>query len=330
MALYLTEADVAALVGIDDAIAALEAAFARWGRDGTANLPRQRLPLAPPRRSMNLMAAALPAEGVFGHKAYFSGCHLFSLYSIEERRLLALIEAGTLGALRTGAASGIATRYLARDDARTVALIGTGRQARTQLTAICAVRPIERVRVFSRTAETCSAFAAATRAELGIPVEAAASAEACVRGADIVIAATSAAEAVVHGDWLSPGCHVNAVGANAYARRELDDACILRAGVVATDDRAQAQIEARELIDLVHAGRMNWDDVVELGAVVRGEGRRRARPEDITVFKSLGIALEDVAFGNVIYRRAVERGMGSEFGPDARRGIGATTIGRTA
>lgn len=329
MALYLTEADVGALVGIEDAIGALESAFAVWGRDGTANLPRQRLPL--PRRSINLMAAVLPAEGIFGHKAYFGGCHLFSLFSIEERRLLALIEAGTLGALRTGAASGVATRRLARDDARTVALIGAGRQGRTQLMAMCAVRPIERARVFSRTAEMTKAFAASMSAELGIVVEPSIDSESCVRGADIVITATGATEPVVHGAWLASGSHVNAIGANAYARRELDEEAVLRADLIATDDRSQARIEARELIDLADSGRIDWDDIVELGAIVRNEAPGRPRPDAITVFKSLGIALEDVAFGNVIYRRAVERGIGVEFGPDTPRETGALgTAWRTA
>ena len=313
MALYLTEEDVEALVGVEDAIASLDAAFARWGQDGTINLPRQRLPL--PRRSLNLMAASYPAEGVFGHKAYFGGCYYFTLYSIAERRMLALIEASALGAIRTGAASGVATRLMARDNARTVALIGAGKQGTTQLQAICAVRKIERARVFSRTAETREAFARAMSKTLGIAVEPAADAESCVRGADIVITATNSATPVVLGDWLSPGCHVNVVGANAATRREVDGAAVQRAALVAVDDRAQARIEASELIDLAASGRLDWNNVAELGDIVRGTVPVRRSVGDITLFKSLGIALEDVAFGNMIYRRALERGHGTEFGP---------------
>ena len=313
MALYLTEEDVEALVGVEDAIASLDAAFAHWGQDGTVNLPRQRLPL--PRRSLNLMAASFPAEGVFGHKAYFGGCYYFTLYSIAERRMLALIEASALGAIRTGAASGVATRHMARDNARTVALIGAGKQGTTQLQAICAVRRIERARVFSRTAETREAFARAMSKKLDIAVEPAADAESCVRGADIVITATNSATPVVLGDWLSPGCHVNVVGANAVTRREVDGAAVQRAALVAVDDRAQARIEASELIDLAAAGRLDWNNVAELGDIVRGAVPVRRGAGDITLFKSLGIALEDVAFGNMIYRRALERGRGTEFGP---------------
>lgn len=313
MALYLTEADVGALVDVKDAIAALDAAFARWGQEGTVNLPRQRLPL--PRRSLNLMAASYPAEGVFGHKAYFSGCFYVSLYSITERRLLALIEANLLGALRTGAASGVATRCMARDDARTAALIGPGKQGTTQLQAICAVRAIEHVRVFSRTAAKREAFAREMSTDLGIPVEPAADAESCVRGADIVITATNSEAPVVLGDWLSSGCHVNVVGANAETRREVDDAAVERAASVVVDDRAQARIEAAELIGLAGVGKLDWNNVAELGDVVRGAVKPRRNASDITLFKSLGIALEDVAFGDLIYRRAVERGRGTEFGP---------------
>jgi ornithine cyclodeaminase/alanine dehydrogenase len=313
VALYLTEDDVEALVGVEDAIASLDAAFGRWGQDGTVNLPRQRLPL--PRRSLNLMAASYPAEDVFGHKAYFGGCFYVTLYSISQRRMLALIEASALGAIRTGAASGVATRRMARDDARSVALIGPGKQGATQLRAVCAVRRIARATVFGRTAATRESFAREMSATLGIPVEPAADAESCVRGADVVITATGSSTPVVLGDWLSPGCHVNVIGANAETRREVDGAAVLRSAMVVVDDRTQARIEAAELIDLAAAGKLDWRNVVELGDIVRGTVPVRRGAADITMFKSLGIALEDVAFGNMIYRRALERGRGSEFGP---------------
>jgi alanine dehydrogenase len=315
MALYITNAEVRELVGIDDALNALEGAFAHWGAEGTANVPRQRMPL--PVRSMNLMAASLPAESVFGHKAYFRGCQLFTLFSIEEQRLLAVIEAGVLGGLRTGAATGIAARRLARKDSKTVGLIGAGRQGRTQLMAVCATHPVEMVRVFSRTAETRDAFAAEMAKELGIEVTAAPDAESCVRGADIAIAMTTASEPVILGDWVTPGMFVAGTGANAYARRELDEATVLKADIVATDQRDQAKIEARELMDLTAAGKLAWDDVVELGDIVTDRAPGRTGDDQITVFKSLGLALEDVAFGKVIYERAVAAGIGERFGPQA-------------
>lgn len=311
MSLYLSEADVRSLVTVPDAVDALEEAFRHWRLGGTENLPRQRLPL--PTGSLNLMAASYPAADVCGHKAYFSGCHFVSLYSISEHRLLALIEAATLGAMRTGAASGVATRYLARPDATRCGIIGTGRQARTQLQAVASVRTIREVSVFGRDAGRRAAFVEEMEATLECPVKAADTMEDCVREADIVIAATKAAEPVILGEWLADGAHVNAIGANAYGRRELDAAAVMRASVVAVDDRDQARVEARELIDLVDGGDLSWDDVVELGALVQaGPVARDAAA--VTLFKSLGVALEDIAFARLIHERAVERNIGTAFG----------------
>lgn len=314
MALFLSEEDVGQLVTMDDAVGALEAVFDQWGKDGTENLPRQRLPL--PVRSLNLMAASAPGLGVCGHKAYFGGCHYVSLFSLEEPRLLALIQAGRLGAVRTGAASGVATKYLARKDARTLGIIGTGRQARTQTLAVAAVRDIEEVTVFGRDKDRRDSFVSEMSEGLNCDVQVAKNAEDCIRDSDIVVAATKSSDPVIFGDWLTPGTHVNAIGANGYARRELDDAAVLRASVVATDQRDQARTEARELIDLADSGKLDWDTVVELGSLVQGEAPGRTADADITVFKSLGIALEDIAFAKVIYDRAVAAGAGSTIPSD--------------
>ncbi len=314
MALYLSESDVVRLVGVEDALSALRSAFADWGGGSVDNAPRQRIKL--PQRAMNLMGASWGGGDVCGHKSYFSGCFYLSLYSISEKRLLALIEANKLGAIRTGAASGLATDVLARKDAHTLGIIGTGRQSRTQILAIAAVRDLATVRVFGRDEARRAAFAAEMRKELDCEVIAADSAEACIRGADIAVTMTTSSEPVLFGEWLSPGTHVNATGANGYARRELDDAAVTRASIVATDQRDQAKVEAREFIDLNAAGRLVWDDVAELGALVRGETAGRTDDNQITLFKSLGIALEDIAFGKLIYERALASGTGQAFGPE--------------
>lgn len=315
MTLYLSEEDVVGLVGVDDAFAALKTAFADWGTTGTDNAPRQRIKL--PQRAMNLMGASWGSGDVCGHKSYFSGCFYVSLYSISEKRLLALIEANKLGAMRTGAASGVASDILARKDATTLGIIGTGRQSRTQVLAIAAVRDLKSVRVFGRDEAKRKAFASSLAEELDCEVIAAGSADECIQGADIATTMTSSADPVLFGEWLSPGMHVNATGANGYARRELDDAAVLKASLVSTDQREQAKVEARELIDLTAAGSLAWDDVLELGALVRGEVPGRTTDDQITVFKSLGIALEDIAFAKVAYERALERGVGETFGPGA-------------
>jgi ornithine cyclodeaminase/alanine dehydrogenase len=310
--LYLTEADVARLVTVEDALACLDEVFAAWRDPGTTNLPRQRARLAA--GTLNLMGAACEHQGVTGLKAYFAGrsgahYHLL-LYAGDGSGLLAMMEANLLGALRTGAASGLATRLLARPDAKVLGVIGTGKQARTQIAAICAVRPIARIRVYSRSRENRRAFAFAVADELGIETEPVESGEACVRDADVVVTVTKSAEPVLQGAWLADGVHVNAAGANAADRREVDTETVLRAALRVTDQVTQAQVEAAEFRDLVAAGRLAWSDVCELGDLVTGKVRGRTSPSDITLFKSLGLALEDIAFAKLIHARAVEAKVG--------------------
>src|SRR5262245_28438291 len=236
--LYITETEVAELVTVKDAIDVLVETFALWRDEGTTNLPRQRARLKA--GSLNLMGAACEKKGIFGLKAYFAGkggarYHLL-LYAADGSGLLAMIEADRLGALRTGAASGLATKLLANPDARTLGVIGSGKQARTQVAAVCAVRPIKQIRVFSPSRAHRTAFAVAVGDELGIETEPVASGEACVQDADVVVTMTKSAEPVCRADWLADGTHVNAAGANAADRRELDAATVLRAAVRVTDD----------------------------------------------------------------------------------------------
>jgi alanine dehydrogenase len=314
--LYLTEAEVDELVTVEDAIGVLEEMFSTWGDKGTTNLPRQRANLEG--GNFNLMGAAYPAKGVFGLKAYFAGkggarYHVL-LYAADGSGLKAMIEADRLGALRTGAASGLATKLLARGDAKVLGVIGSGKQAETQVAAVCAVRNIEQVRVFSPTRDKRTAFAYGIAEDHEIATEPVATAEECVAGADVVIIITKAAEAVCRAEWLTDGVHVNAAGANAANRREVDGETVMRAAVRATDQRSQAEVEAGEYRDLVAAGRLKWQDIVELGDLVRGRAKGRSSPSEVTLFKSLGIALEDVAFAELIYQRAVKAGVGKRFG----------------
>ncbi len=310
--LYLSEDDVQRLVTVDDALACLEDLFATWGEPATVNLPRQRARAGD--GMFNLMGAAWGARQLFGLKAYYGGggggrYHAL-LYSAADGRLKAMIEADHLGQMRTGAASGLATKLLARPEARSLGVIGSGRQAFTQVAAVCAVRPVRDVRVFSPTPAHRDDFARAIERELGVAATPAPSAEAAVGDADIVVTITKSAEPVLRANWLKSGVHVNAAGANAPARREVDAETVLRATVRATDQVAQAKEEAAEYRDLVAAGRLHWPDIVELGALVTGKANGRCGPADITLFKSLGIALEDIAFADLILRRARERRIG--------------------
>ena len=309
--IYLTEADVGRLVTVKDAIATLEELFATWGQPSTVNLPRQRARLAG--GSFNLMGAAYGAKGVHGLKAYagVKGAQFHALlYSSVDGRLKAMIEADLFGQMRTGAASGLATKLLANPDARTLGVIGTGRQSRTQVVAVCAVRPIKRINVFARTPEHREAYARSLEKELGIEALPASSAEACVGDANVVVTITKSAEPVCRADWLAPGAHVNAAGANSGDRREIDGETVLRAAVKATDQVEQAKVEAGEFRDLVAAGKLAWSDIRELGEFVIGKAKGRTSPSDLTLFKSLGIALEDVAFAELVYQRALAAGVG--------------------
>jgi ornithine cyclodeaminase/alanine dehydrogenase-like protein (mu-crystallin family) len=310
-AIYLTEADVARLVTVKDAIGVLEELFATWGQGATANLPRQRARL--PGGAFNLMGAAYGAKGVHGLKAYAGlkgGQFHTLLYSSSDGRLKAMIEADLFGQMRTGAASGLATRLLASADARTLGVIGTGRQSRTQVLAVCAVRPIRRVNVFARTPEHRESYARAMEKELGVEVVPVPSGEACVAEADVVVTITKSTEPVCRAAWLAPGAHVNAAGANSGDRREVDAETVLRAAVKVTDHLEQAKVEAGEFRDLVAAGKLAWSDIRELGELVTGKAKGRTSPSELTLFKSLGIALEDVAFAELVYQRALAAGAG--------------------
>jgi alanine dehydrogenase len=309
--LYLTEADVQRLVKVKDAVATLELLFETWADVGTVNLPRQRARIG--KGNFNLMGAAWGAGEVFGLKAYFGaagGRFHVVLYSSRDGSLKAMIEADHLGRMRTGAASGLATKLLANPEARVLGVIGAGRQALTQVAAVCAVRKIETVCVFARTAEHRETFAKQVERSLRIAAQPVTSAEAAVGDADVVITITKSAEPVLRANWLKSGVHVNAAGANAAERREIDAETVLRATVRATDHLAQARLEAGEYRDLVAAGRLKWQDVVELGDILTEKAPGRRGPADITLFKSLGIALEDIAFADLIVRRAHERGVG--------------------
>ena len=316
MPLYITEAEVHRLVGMADALTAVEAGFRHWGQGATANLPRRRLAL--PGAVYQTMAASLPADDVFGAKAYYvlpAGRNFtVFLHSLSEGRLLAMIEADWMSQLRTGAATGVAARHMARSDATRVGIFGAGTQARAQLLALAAVRNLSGVAVYSRDATRRAAFAATMTEELEVAVRPAASAAACIADADIVVTITNAGEPLFDGDMLPAGAFVAAAGANRLARREVDIATIARAVTVAVDDPEQARLESGELTAAVEAGALAWDDVVPFGDIVTG--RRPARTGDgaVTLFKSLGIAIEDVAFARVVYERACAAGMGTRFG----------------
>jgi ornithine cyclodeaminase/alanine dehydrogenase-like protein (mu-crystallin family) len=284
------------------AIQALRDAFAQRARDAAVIVPRTRWTFGD--RRLNVMGGGISSPARYALKSYGSSAYHVLLYSAQG--LLAIIEANVLGQIRTGAASAVASELMARPGAGKVALIGAGRQARTQALALKAVGMLSELAVFARNRENLEAFCAELAGELGVPVRAAASGEEAVAGADIVVTATNAAKPVLMNNWLMPGAHVNAMGANAAARREVDADIVLRASLRVTDDVEQAKMEAGEFIDLAKAGRLDWGMVKPLHELVGARTRRG--DQDITLFKSLGVGLEDVAAASVVYDRAIASG----------------------
>ena len=315
MALFLSDQEVAHLLPMDECIDVLEEAFAHAGGGKVDNRPRNRIRM--PGGFFHFMVASNEGHGVFGYKAYpsFAGGAkmIVMLYDYETGALLSCMEGGRLGQIRTGAASGLATKYMAKEDSATVAVIGSGFQARTQLEAVCAVRDIKGVKVFSRKEERRTAFAERSSESLKVDVKAVESAQKCVEGADVVIVITSAREPALLGEWLSPGTHVNAAGGNHWMRREVDEETVLRSEVIVVDDLDQAKIECGDLMWLEPRGSFRWDMAKELQDVVAGRVNGRPSEESITLFESMGLALEDIAAAHLVYNKAKAQGIGQEL-----------------
>ncbi|MGA2986617.1 MAG: ornithine cyclodeaminase family protein [Terriglobia bacterium] len=315
MTLFLTESDVRDLLPMDRALECVEASFVAQGNDRAINRSRERILL--PHTSLHYMAGALPESQHVGMKIYTVTPEdvrfLLLLFDTVSGRLLSLMQADYLGRLRTGAASGIATKYLARPDASRAAVMGTGRQAHTQLQAIARVRKLTAVKAFGRDANRLQAFCREMSEEIGVPVEPASSAEEAIRFGEIVSTATTAQHPVVLGEYLQPGTHINAIGANTANRRELDDEAVRRAALIAVDSVEQSRKESGDLIQgLANLGR-GWESVIELHSVVAGKHPGRSSADQITLFKSHGIALWDVAVAGFIYQQALQQGKGREL-----------------
>ncbi len=316
MALFLSEKDIEKLGSMADAIDTVRQVFTLAGQGRVSNPPRQSIDL--PRGALRLTTAVVAplarmAVKVSSTLVFKSNSgRLLILADSESGRILALLEVFQMGALRTGAASGVATDLLARRDARTAAVFGSGRQARTQLWGVASVRSLERATVISPNPAHVAHFCAEMSERLKLPVVAAQS-DAELYEADIMITATTAQRPVLLGKHLRPGTHVNAIGSNMLSRRELDDEAVRKCAIVAVDNREQARQESAELISATEQGFVAWDRVVEIGELAARGGAVRQTDADITLFKSLGVAMEDVALGARLYERAREQGVGIDI-----------------
>jgi len=308
MPLFLSEEDVDGLLSPEEAVAAVEGAFLRMAAGAVEQAPRRRLRLEDGKLAD--MAAADLELGYAGAKVYAGfgdgAAFVVSLFAADRPELVALIEADRLGRLRTGAASGVAAKYLGKEGAASLGVIGCGWQAETQVACIRAALPtIARVVAYCRTERNLRAFCDRVGAEPGENHRDPA-------GQDVVVTITTSRDPVLRGEWLQPGALVCAVGANTPASRELDNVVLERASLVCCDWLEQARLESADLIEPVETGVLDWLEVHELHEVVAGELPGRQSPEDIVLFKSNGIAAWDISIAAAVVDRARERGVGLE------------------
>jgi len=316
MTLHISEAEVRAVLTMPLAVEAVEEISRKQATGEVVVHPRRRFEL-PGGGFFHYMAAADFSSGFVAMKQYTfvrgKLRFLVPLYEMATGGLLALIEADYMGQLRTGAASGVATKYLARKNARVAAIIGTGGQAKTQLQAIAAVRKLESARAYGRDAAKLEEFCKEMSERLRIPVHPCASAAEAVRGADIVCTATTSSQPVVSGADLAPGAHINAIGANHAHKRELDDEAVASADIIVVDSVEQSRQEAGDLIIAFHGDEICWTGVKKLSEIVAGKTSGRTSDTEVTLFKSNGIASWDLAVAMKVYAMAREKKLGREL-----------------
>ncbi|RMG55837.1 MAG: ornithine cyclodeaminase family protein [Acidobacteria bacterium] len=320
--LIINQSEVRALLPMDACIALMAGALAVLARGEALNPLRRGLLLPDKRGILGLMPGYVVPMRMMGAKVisvfpdqreaeYDSHQGAVLLFETEQGRLLSIIDASEVTAIRTAAVSAVATQRLARKDASDLAILGSGVQAHRHLEAMFLVRSIERVRIWSRTPEHAQAFAARAARRYNCPIHAVPTAEDAVRGADLICTTTSAREPVLMGDWLTPGAHINAVGSSVPYARELDTKAIAQSRLF-VDRRESALREAGDFLIPRQEGVIDETHIQgELGEVLIGRIPGRRSPEETTIFKSLGLAIEDVAAGYYIYHQAIERGAGT-------------------
>ncbi|UCV04486.1 ornithine cyclodeaminase family protein [Dechloromonas denitrificans] len=315
MALFLSEDDVKKLLTVAMAMEAVESAHRDLALGLALDTPRARSRL--PQTVLHILQGALPAQGVIGYKAYTSNRSgnrfLVHLFDAASGRLRAVIEADYLGMIRTGAVSGLAAKWLARPDSTVAGVFGAGWQAEGHVQAICAALPLERVKVFSRHADKLQAFCQRLSEQTGVAVVPAVSAEETVRGSDLLGTVTTAAQPLFDAEWLEEGVHINAAGSNALIRQELSEAAVKRCALVAVDSVPTAVAEAGDLLPLLEKGRLHPRQLVELGEVIVGRHAGRTSVEQITLFESQGMAIQDLAVALRVLAAAEAAGLGQEI-----------------
>lgn len=310
--LLLNENDVRQLLTMDMALEAVEEVLRKMALDEAQNVPRARCQTD--HMMLHVMSASAKTLGIAGYKAYSTGrkgTHFHvCLFDGKSGTPLALIQADYLGQVRTGAASGVATQYMARPDSIEVGLFGSGKQARTQVQAICQVRKIRRVQVYSPNEERRRQFAHEMTDICRCEVEPVPRPEMAAEDKDIIITATSSREPVLNGHWIAEGTHLNVIGSNFLGKAEVDAVTVRRCDSIVVDSKDQSRIEAGDFVQPLEEGSIHWADIHELGHVIVGRYTGRAHSQDVTMFKSLGLALEDIAVAARLYAKAQAAGVG--------------------
>jgi alanine dehydrogenase len=316
MTLHISEDEVRSLLTMPMAVEAVEDISRKQATGEVVVHPRRRFEFNGG-NFFHYMAAADHTDGFIAMKQYTfvrgKLQFLVPLYEMATGDLLALIEADYMGRLRTGAASGVATKYMASRDAKSAAIIGTGGQAKTQLEAIAAVKHLEIVHAYGRDPKRREAFCAEMTKRIGVPVRSASSVSEAVRAAHIVCTATTASNPVVKGADLETGVHINAIGANHAHKRELDDEAVASADVIVVDSIEQSRQEAGDLIIAFHGDESCWTGVKRLADIVAGKAAGRTSDSEATLFKSNGIASWDLAVAIKVYKAAREKNVGREL-----------------
>ena len=330
MALLLTDDDVRELLSMADAVDCVEIALKEFQAGKAENLPRHHFYAQGNSGTFFLrnFQGAIPQLGVAGirlttdlldskiHRPDQRPFGAFLLFDLDTAALLAVIHDHELQRIRVGAETGVGIRHLARAEANLVGILGSGFQAESQLAAACAVRSLRAVEVYSPNAERRAQFARRMEQRFGVPVTAVPSARAAVAGKEIVLAATNSSSPVLDGSWIADGVHVTSIvnSDRRFPRRELDDTTFARARLVAIGYLEQTrQDHAADIFEAVETGALDWARVCQLGEVLIGARAARIHPDDITVFKNNGLAVEFVALAAKVYRLALERGCGEEI-----------------
>ncbi|MEN1967913.1 ornithine cyclodeaminase family protein [Lentibacillus sp. N15] len=316
MTLFLSEKNVVSLLPMKKAIEAVKYGLTELGLDRAQNQPRARVAIE--NTTLNTMSASIPGANIMGVKNYTftpmaakDPIAYFLLFS-GEGDLLCMMEADELGRIRTGAVTGLATDYLAAPHSKIAALLGTGFQAETQLKAICEVRDLDCVHVWSRNPKSVDDFCRRLQPEINAELKPAENIERAVNDADIITTATSAPQPILSGDLINQGVHVNAIGNNRAYEREIDGEAVKRADLIITDSIEQSKMESGDLVIANKEGIAVWERVHELTDLIVGKSIHRTSADQITMFKSNGLAIEDVAAAYFVYKEAMRLDIGSD------------------